>query len=73
MDAITKLLGRTPCDPGYDNFVEELYAAGYVIVPKEPTDEMVRAGWCDGRPGSMWDIYRLMLDAAAGNFSEKTR
>jgi hypothetical protein len=37
---------------------------GYRIVPKEATDEMVEAGWCDGRPGSMWETYRRMVNAA---------
>lgn len=43
MSAITKLLARTPCDAEYESFVDELAAAGYAIVPKEPTAEMIEA------------------------------
>jgi hypothetical protein len=42
----------------------ELDLAGYAIVPKEATDEMIEAGWSDGRAGSLWETYRRMLAAA---------
>jgi hypothetical protein len=64
MSAIAKLIAGLPIDPNYDTFLEELDATGYAIVPKVATDEMVEAGWCDGRPGSLWETYRRMLAAA---------
>ena len=48
--------------------ITALDASGYVIAPKEASDEMVEAGWRDGRSGSMWEIYRRMI-AATPTFS----
>ena len=64
MDAITKILARTPHDAEYDSFMEELDAAGYRIVPKEPTEEQIAAGWIDKEDVNPDEIYRAMLDAA---------
>ena len=62
MDAITKLLARTPCDAGYDSFVDELAAAGYVIVPRTPTPAMIAA--VSDVPTIAASVWRDMLAAA---------
>jgi hypothetical protein len=41
-----------------------LDAAGYVIVPKHPTHEMVMEGLHPAIPGSVSEIYREMIKAA---------
>lgn len=41
--------------------VSALDAAGYVIVPNEPTEKMLAAGWCAPTSG---DAYRRMIAAA---------
>jgi hypothetical protein len=41
-----------------------LDAAGYVIVPKHPTYEMVMEGLHTAIPGSVSEIYREMIAAA---------
>lgn len=40
-----------------------LDAAGYVVVPKRPTDEMVIEGLHPAIPGSVSEIYREMIKA----------
>jgi hypothetical protein len=66
MDAITKILARTPCDAEYDSFVEELAAAGYVIVPKEPTKDMLSRIFnvMERDNGSYYDAYQTIIAAA---------
>lgn len=46
--------------------IEALDAAGYVIVPKEPTREMLEAAWSVEAPVEveMTMIYRAMIAAA---------
>lgn len=46
---------------------------GFRIVPKEATDKMIEAGWCDGRPGSMWETYRRMVNAAPSQIRPNER
>jgi hypothetical protein len=41
-----------------------LDAAGYAIVPKHPTHDMVMEGLHPAIPGSVSDIYREMIKAA---------
>lgn len=64
MKALTKLLARTPCDANYDSFVDELAALGYEIMPINPTEEQIQAGWIDKEDVNPEDIYRAMHAAA---------
>jgi hypothetical protein len=64
VNEIVKFLAKQHCNPEYDNFVDELNAFGYVVVPKEPAQEMVIVAHNDGHWGSIHDIYRAMLEAA---------
>lgn len=41
-----------------------LRAASYVVVPREPTAEMIAAGWIDKEDVNPDDIYRAMLAAS---------
>jgi hypothetical protein len=52
-----------PMRRAVSEFVAKLGAAGYVIVPKEPTREMLRAGVRVG-VAPMEFIYRAMLAAS---------
>lgn len=52
------------------DFLSRLSKAGYAIVPVEPTDKMVEAGW-DAATSYMIghtieDIYRAMISAHTG-------
>jgi hypothetical protein len=45
-----------------DHILAALYAAGYKVMPREPTDAVVRAGW--GRVSAAnYRAYRTMWDA----------
>lgn len=46
---------------GYNRLVARLHAAGYMIVPRSPTDAMLHAGYA-ARTASWleFDIYRAM-------------
>ena len=61
------MAARQPCSLKYDTFLDELAAelddAGYVIVPKEPTETMIRAAHNDARWGTIQDVYRAMVSA----------
>lgn len=46
-----------------------LEKAGYVIVPKVPTEEMIQAGWIDKEDVDPDDIYVAMVEAATLNQS----
>jgi hypothetical protein len=64
MSALLKLIDKLPCDANYNSFIEELTAAGYAIVPLEPTRDMILEGLHPAIPGNVSDIYREMLKAA---------
>jgi hypothetical protein len=59
---LAEVLAKTPCDPEYDSFLDELDAAGYRIVPKVPTAEMIREG--HGVTDYPRGTYLTMLAAA---------
>jgi hypothetical protein len=63
MNTLNALLAKQPCSPDFDSFVDELDAAGYVIVPKHPTYEMVMEGLTPAIPGSVSEIYKEMIKA----------
>jgi hypothetical protein len=62
-DVLCAALPRSQEDFIADSLLEALDAAGYVIVPKEPTREMLRAGVRVG-VAPMEFIYRAMLAAS---------
>jgi hypothetical protein len=47
-----------------DGMLAALDAAGYVIVPKEPTQEMIEAGWAAAHDESAAECWRDMLAAS---------
>lgn len=48
-----------------EKVVEALAAAGYVIVPRDPTDMMIEAGCCAQlHDDEVVAVYREMIDAA---------
>jgi hypothetical protein len=50
--------------PQANAVIAALASKGYVIVPKEPTEWQIAAGWIDKEDVNPDDIYRAMLDAA---------
>lgn len=63
--------GHAPdCDPERELFEMGWHARvphGYVVVPREPTGEMLDAAWTDARMGGYSDfkeIYTAMIAAA---------
>lgn len=50
-----------------------LDAAGYVVVPKHPTHEMVTEGLYPAIPGSVSEIYREMIQARPAVVLKATR
>ena len=48
-----------------DAILAALEAAGYAVVPKEPTEAMLNSGWRErGQQHSMTAVYKAMLAAA---------
>lgn len=45
--------------------VKTLRENGFAVVPIEPTEEMIRAGWIDKEDVNPDDIYRAMLAVAS--------
>jgi hypothetical protein len=63
MSALLKFSDRLPYSPQYENIVAALDAAGYAIVPKEPTRDMILEGLHPAIPGNVSEIYREMVKA----------
>ena len=47
-----------------DASFQDILDGTYVIVPKEPTEDMIAAGWIDKEDVSPADIYVAMIEAA---------
>jgi hypothetical protein len=60
-DAIDKGGGQT-CN--IEGVLRELAVAGYVIVPKEPTKEMLDAAWASALGEDAAGVWRDMIEAA---------
>ncbi len=47
-----------------ESLLDELDAAGWQVVPKEPTRAMIAAGWSYSRADAVDETYKRMLGAA---------
>jgi hypothetical protein len=63
--------GGQTCD--INGVVRALDAAGYVIVPKEPTAKMIEEGSCVDGKHSALEIWRYMVEAAVGETVQPPR
>jgi hypothetical protein len=50
--------------------IENLGAAGYVIVPREPTDEMLKAAWAASWESNTKETWDEMISAWATSCSQ---
>jgi hypothetical protein len=46
--------------------LDAIPAAGFAVVPLEPTEEMQQAGWIDKEDVDPKDIYRAMIATRPG-------
>lgn len=68
-DVIIGVYGKLPVwmlEQGADLILESLRAAGYAVVPVEPTDKMVHAGYAAWQEVGVGEenVYRAMIAAA---------
>jgi hypothetical protein len=47
-----------------DGVVEALYARGFVCVPADPTDEMVRAAWAEALAENARGVWASMIEVS---------